>query len=666
MSTRNKLIVGFVAFATVLSLSGGAELASAALTSSQIQAILNLLTSFGADQATINNVSNALQGLPTTPGTGTAACTFSNSLTIGSTGTAVTCLQNFLIMKGFSIPAGATGYFGTQTRAAVAGWQAANNISPAVGFFGPISIGVYNSMPGTPPPPGPTPPPPPPSGTPGVEGTIVASKNPTPASGTKTFEGGARVGVLGIKLEAKSSDIRVERVKVKLDADTSGNTDQQFYTKIANMIYAMDGSTILASMPLDSNTVVKEGTDYYVTIAGFNFLVQKDTTKVLTIAIDPAASWDSTFDNDSWMLSVPVDGVRGIDGAGINQYSPSTSFNNTFISAADLLDSATLAVSLNSSSPETTQVICEQGTNSDECDGLEVARFDFKAEKDSVTVTDFVLDIVRGGTTTTASSSTAYLYDGSSLVGSASVVGTSATAMTATFTDIDWTIPADTTRTLSIKFDIRTAGTAATTFVASTDAADVTAENSIGTSVTPTGSADGKTITIRKVGPEITLLSKSITTDGVPQSSGSTTLSTSTLTATFNVRITARGGDLFLGTVASGTPLFAKDSAERSFMLYSSGVVSSVNVATSSSFTIPTTCVTSNTNSCTLAEGSSVDVSVTYLIPGRTAAGAVIASGLYSVGLESINWAPTSTGATTTTSFMTGLTTWRTSDVSFP
>ncbi|PIW96259.1 hypothetical protein COZ83_01845, partial [Candidatus Kaiserbacteria bacterium CG_4_8_14_3_um_filter_50_23] len=57
---------------------------------------------------------------------------------MGSTGADVTCLQNALIAGGFSIPAGATGYFGTQTRAAVASWQSSKNIAPAVGYFGPI------------------------------------------------------------------------------------------------------------------------------------------------------------------------------------------------------------------------------------------------------------------------------------------------------------------------------------------------------------------------------------------------------------------------------------------------------------------------------------------------------------------------------------------------
>jgi len=58
-------------------------------------------------------------------------------LTVGSNGTEVTALQNFLIGKGYAIPAGATGYFGAQTQSALAAYQAAVGISPAAGYYGP-------------------------------------------------------------------------------------------------------------------------------------------------------------------------------------------------------------------------------------------------------------------------------------------------------------------------------------------------------------------------------------------------------------------------------------------------------------------------------------------------------------------------------------------------
>jgi hypothetical protein len=60
-------------------------------------------------------------------------------LTLGSQGPQVVTLQLFLIGKGFSIPAGATGYFGAQTQAALIAFQRANGITPAAGYYGPIT-----------------------------------------------------------------------------------------------------------------------------------------------------------------------------------------------------------------------------------------------------------------------------------------------------------------------------------------------------------------------------------------------------------------------------------------------------------------------------------------------------------------------------------------------
>ncbi len=73
------------------------------------------------------------------------AAASARNLTLGSRGTDVTSLQQFLIIanKGsaaqFLADAGATGYFGLLTRAALAEYQAAVGISPAAGYFGPIT-----------------------------------------------------------------------------------------------------------------------------------------------------------------------------------------------------------------------------------------------------------------------------------------------------------------------------------------------------------------------------------------------------------------------------------------------------------------------------------------------------------------------------------------------
>lgn len=116
---------------------------AADLTAAQVQSILSVLSSFGADNTTIAQVNAALTGTPST--TTTSPCSFTRDLTAGSAGADVTCLQQALINGGYRISAGATGYFGAQTQTAVIAWQKASNVLPAAGYFGARSRAVFNN-----------------------------------------------------------------------------------------------------------------------------------------------------------------------------------------------------------------------------------------------------------------------------------------------------------------------------------------------------------------------------------------------------------------------------------------------------------------------------------------------------------------------------------------
>ena len=90
--------------------------------------------------AEIERLSTLLGGDVSTSG----SCdmeSFDKDLTVGSKGDDVERLQMFLEDYGvFTLPAGADyGYFGSLTKAAVASYQKENGISPAVGYFGPIT-----------------------------------------------------------------------------------------------------------------------------------------------------------------------------------------------------------------------------------------------------------------------------------------------------------------------------------------------------------------------------------------------------------------------------------------------------------------------------------------------------------------------------------------------
>lgn len=631
-----RIFAGFVAIAMVLTLVGSTVAPAQAATVEELQAMIAQLTA---------QIASLMGGSSSTSG-----YSFTRDLTMGSTGTDVVELQKVLVSKGYLVmPAGvAMGYFGTLTKNAVAAWQASAGITPAVGYVGPKSRAALNAAVVVTPPtttPGST------TGitTPGVEGTLTVELNPSPASGVKAYEGDTKSGVLGIKLQAKLSDIKVERLKVQLP-------NASFYNKIASRMYVLDGGNVVASADLNSSTVVKEGSNYFITLSGMNFIVPKDSTKVLTVAVDLYGSIDSA-DIGNKTLTVPVDGVRGIDGAGVNQYGPSSSFSRTFSVESDLADSAALQLSLNSGTVQNTEVVASQGSSEDEYDGLTLMSFDLKAEDDDILVTDFTALITKSGSGY-ASATTAYLYDGSNLVGSATV--SNSTSGYAVFSDIDMSIAKNSTKTLALKVDIDDANGTSASFVGSATSTSAVAEASDGDSVTPTGSATGETITVRNVGAMFTLVSKTIEKSATASQNN---YSTSTAKGTFTVKVKALGGDLTFGTQATGTA-----STTFTFGTYKGSTNTTLLVASTSSFTIPSGVVTSGvgSNSFTLQENNEVTIPVEFLFEGRTSAGVLVSTDTYSVGIESIRWSTNAGQTLQTSTFMAGETDWRTSGVSLP
>ncbi|GIW68575.1 MAG: hypothetical protein KatS3mg100_069 [Candidatus Parcubacteria bacterium] len=109
-----------------------------ALTEDQIQSILSLLRSFGADQTTVANVEASLRGQAPSGGSGSGVAssvcpyTWQRNLGPGDTGDDVKKLQQFLNERGFTVASSGAGspgnestYYGTRTGQAVKQFQEA-------------------------------------------------------------------------------------------------------------------------------------------------------------------------------------------------------------------------------------------------------------------------------------------------------------------------------------------------------------------------------------------------------------------------------------------------------------------------------------------------------------------------------------------------------------
>ncbi len=134
---------------------------AAALTSSQVSAIISLLQSFGADSATIANVQASLTGSApastggtTTTTGGSCAATFTADMQVGSKSAQVMALQKLLNSDSSTMVAASgagsagmeTSTFGPATKAAVMKFQTKYGISPVSGFVGALTRAKLNSL----------------------------------------------------------------------------------------------------------------------------------------------------------------------------------------------------------------------------------------------------------------------------------------------------------------------------------------------------------------------------------------------------------------------------------------------------------------------------------------------------------------------------------------
>ncbi len=230
-SLSGRIASGAVGVAMAITLLGvSAPVSAAALSQAQVDAIVSLLQSFGADATTIANVKASLTGGTPIPGGGsTGACpALSRDLKLGSSGTDVKALQVFLnssastqvAASGAGSPGNESTYFGSLTQSAAVKFQAANNVSPAAGYVGPITRAAIAAVCGkVTPGPNPTPTP---TG-PGI--TVSAASQP---ANSLAVASAARVPFTTFTLTNNSSaavtvnSVTVQRTGLGVDANFSG------------------------------------------------------------------------------------------------------------------------------------------------------------------------------------------------------------------------------------------------------------------------------------------------------------------------------------------------------------------------------------------------------------------------------------------------------------
>jgi hypothetical protein len=387
------------------------------------------------------------QTTTTTTTTTVSVSPFVRDLTMGSRGTDVSALQAWLISKGFSIPAGPTGYFWTQTRAAVAAFQAAHGITPTAGYFGPITRGVVNAMLA--------------GGNPGGGGgdTGGALKGAGRLTNVDELgdvessldEGDNDVQVVGVEAEAKDGDVRLQRLDVEFDlTGTSGSTRLDRYIDNASVWL---GSKKLATM--DASDADKNGSVWTMRFADLNGIIREGDTGQIHVSVDAVSNIDTDDAGNDIDATIPEDGLRVVSADGVSETYIDSDITNTFdVSEAS---NGTVTLTEASDNPDDTVVEVDEDSSTDD---VTLMSLGIRARHQDVTINDLPVDLSVTGTSNVSDVvQSVRLMKGSKTLDTATVSG-SGTSARVVFNDLDETIDADDTETYDVVADIRRVQTA--------------------------------------------------------------------------------------------------------------------------------------------------------------------------------------------------------------
>lgn len=491
-------------------------------------------------QAQITALLAQITALQAQLGTSASTYSYTRSLTVGSTGADVKALQQWLNANGYPVAATGAGsvgnestYFGAKTKAALAKYQAAKGISPAVGYFGPVTraaLAAAAPAPGTP-------------GTPttpstGVESSMTVKLAPLPGDLTEVKEGQSDVAGVAYEVKATNNSLVLNRIDL--------NFNKRPWLSFSG-ISVWDGSTKLfedTSLTSSDFNEITASTDYQMRLSGLNLTVAKDQTKTLTVKFSAPVKTESGSVNIN--VTAKAQSFRGTDPLGKTQDGPTgdlTARTVKFLAKT----AADIELSQDTANPKDRYVQVSL-TDTTEVELLKV--------KVKATNSDAKLSTLNVGYTATTSVGVTTIIDGLRLYvdgGTTAVAAASAAVATSSFTTLEdkvGVIAKDTTKVLSIRAIVKKktgnygAGEVLSAAINAnaTDIVGVDAVSFADATVSGSNIAGKKARFSDKV-PSFSLISATITPK---QTTGSNTTRTDKAESKIRVAVKANGGDIYL------------------------------------------------------------------------------------------------------------------------
>ena len=385
-----------------------------------------------------------------------SAATFTRNLTVGSSGADVTALQTALIAAGESIPAGATGYFGSQTQAAVKAYQVAKGIvNPGTGFVGPLTLAVLNGGSVATAPAGVCP-----TGfvctavgggavnNTNGDGSITLSSSSYVSSSQTLKKGDMDKPIISATAQATAGNVTVSRFDVHFNARP--------WLLFSGVTLKDSTGKVLATKQLSSfydATEVTIGQDYLVRFDNVNAVVTPGTMTTFVVTANVLAASDK-ITGQTVTVSIPSGSIRTINGKGYTDSLGYNSGNTTSVTLSSTGSVGDLNTRISASTPDSqTFNISTSNVTTDQVLGV----FDVKLQNQSGILNQLSINI---GNSVSAATSTLFqnvrLYvDGTAVAGAYSLA-----AGQPTFTNLNIPLTVDVWKSLTIKADVLARATA--------------------------------------------------------------------------------------------------------------------------------------------------------------------------------------------------------------
>ncbi|GIW65214.1 MAG: hypothetical protein KatS3mg093_193 [Candidatus Parcubacteria bacterium] len=561
----------------------------------------------------------------------------------GQRGTAVKNAQACLMEAGYNIPAGATGYYGAQTRAAVRAFYADWYGSWSGNSLGPKGVAQLKDLiaGGVPPQeevvtlPESTTPEQQQPGTSGVpqdvlmqvlakisagdtagalallapymgsqlppatttqatttqqtqqqptEGFLNVEQDPT-VTGV-TLREGETGKVFGLRFRADNGPVTVQSVFLRWNNSTAP------YRVISKLEVVDDQNNVLFSRNVDSTTFLQDSAlNYYLPVTGLNYQVQTNQYRSLFVQVTVVGTLPTGVTGSQNLFSVGQNEVRGRDGVGIDRFGPGSTIGPVAVNLqAAISGTAYFVVSKNVNSPLSKYVLGDSVNGN--AYKVPVLVLDVAAKNDNLRLTQVLASV-----TGTANVTSVYL--------SRDAAGTQVLDVKPASTSVNFnTVPAnftinkDQTVQLYVLADFVAPANTTATFTVSV--ATTTGLNSLGEQKSTGVNVSSDVMYASRVAPEVAVLSGTgLRLVGIKDSSQN--IATTTIReATFVLRVTARGGTVYIPTSAlnpTSSMVVSIEKPDNSVVATGTAVVVNVN---------PTNAPTSG-NYYVVTEGSSIE-----------------------------------------------------------